>query len=350
MTKGKGVFKKVALSIATIIVGFIVTIVILARNEESQMSMDINVAEVDIKGEEFDRKQVKKEIEEDKEAEKYRDKRATRKKMVFDMDALQGGMAQKEEKDAVQEKESEGEDKALLAGTFSEKGEKEKNPRPVRQVAAREKVEPVATHVGNPVKKKPENVPVKEEVKVDENAFGTSFGSVEGQEAGIADINDMGRQGSIYESGNSGDGISKSYVKVSVYGDYKIRTGDQVELVLNENVRLSGTEVRRNTFFTATVRSIGQRVVFQVSRIGDHIGNFPIYGTDMREGLYNSQYQNDQTKAGSDVAGQALDDISSELPVGGGIVNTIVRSTKGLARNDIEKVVLLSGTAMYLEY
>jgi hypothetical protein len=126
MTKGKGVFKKVALSIATIIVGFIVTIVILARNEESQMSMDINVAEVDIKGEEFDRKQVKKEIEEDKEAEKYRDKRATRKKMVFDMDALQGGMAQKEEKDAVQEKESEGEDKALLAGTFSEKGGKRK--------------------------------------------------------------------------------------------------------------------------------------------------------------------------------------------------------------------------------
>jgi hypothetical protein len=38
MTKGKGVFKKVALSIATIIVGFIVTIVILAtkRGESNE--------------------------------------------------------------------------------------------------------------------------------------------------------------------------------------------------------------------------------------------------------------------------------------------------------------------------
>jgi mannitol-specific phosphotransferase system IIBC component len=128
MTKGKGVFKKVALSIATIIVGFIVTIVILARNEESQMSMDINVAEVDIKGEEFDRKQVKKEIEEDKEAEKYRDKRATRKKMVFDMDALQGEWHRRKRRMQYKKKKVKGRTRRFWRELFLKKGKKKKIP------------------------------------------------------------------------------------------------------------------------------------------------------------------------------------------------------------------------------
>lgn len=138
------------------------------------------------------------------------------------------------------------------------------------------------------------------------------------------------------KNGNRTDETMTSGVfRAAVYRDQFILPGDNVELILLENMVLGGKFFRKNTFMYALASIQGNRVLLDI----DNINHIPVQVTvkdyrDGREGIYNKRAGELWREFSAEVSNDALERASnSVVNDSGGLVRDMVREVGTLLRN-----------------
>lgn len=132
------------------------------------------------------------------------------------------------------------------------------------------------------------------------------------------------------------DGANTSSVfRAAVYRDQFILPGDNVELILLEDMVFGGKFFKKNTFIYALASIQGNRVLLDI----DNINHVPVQVTvkdyrDGRAGIYNKRagelWREFSAEVGNDALGRASNSVVNET---GGLASDMVREVGAFLRN-----------------